>query len=154
MNESQREYLLRLFLHYAENEKQPPAELMEYVAGGVREFLKGGKPWQIKTGRPGFGAKWNQHSLAVQCYALEAVGISRDRAAILLGLTDLGAKAHRRYIQHGAASVQVANAGKWSHRFALELLLELPELKREERAALTIALESLQAEEPEDEPGL
>lgn len=44
---------LSLFAFLVENGKQPPTWLLEFMAEGAREFLRGGKPWQKgKGGRP------------------------------------------------------------------------------------------------------
>lgn len=154
MNESQRDFQLELFLRYVKDGKQPPPGLMSFVAGGVDEFLKGGKPWQVKTGRPPFGAKWKEHLTAVKCHALEDVGIDRVRGAIILQLTDKDPKTYRRYLQLGKSCANTVNTGGFSHVFALEELLENSELSMEERAALENKLEVLRQEDVPDTPSL
>lgn len=44
---------LMIFSKMVEEGKQPPQWLMDFMARGAREFLRGGKPWQKgKGGRP------------------------------------------------------------------------------------------------------
>ena len=152
MNESERDFYLQIFLKHTETGKTPPPELMEFVAEGVREFLRGGKPWQIQGGRPGWGSKSNQHYLSVQCYALESVGIERTRAAFIVNIANNCAKTHRRYIKHGKSCVEVASAGHWSYVFAIEILLKNNSLTRVERAALSQKLTELKSDEDLQEP--
>ena len=42
---------LRLFVQHVERGREPPEWLMEFMAEGAREFMRGGKPWQKPPGR-------------------------------------------------------------------------------------------------------
>lgn len=73
---------LRLFILCVERGQMPPAWLMRFMADGAREFIKGGKPWQKKDGRPqaGYGEK------EIEAYVLKYYG--KLNAGQILQLSD------------------------------------------------------------------
>lgn len=140
---------LKLFVLHVERGKTPPPKLMAFMAEGAQEFLKGGKPWQVKTGRKSHGSDWAEHSLSVKAYVLDLIGTTRARISLLLGISEKDQRTLRRYIKHGKECCNLKNTGRYSMQFAIDdLLIEL-ELKPQEKKALQDILDKFKKEDDE-----
>lgn len=81
----QNEDLLRVFISQVENNVTPPDWLLQFMADGAREFLKGGKPWQKEGGRP----RKPYETSDLTAYLLSHYGgLSAEKVATVLGKTD------------------------------------------------------------------
>lgn len=97
---------LTLFAKMVEDGRQPPAWLMDFMAKGAREFLRGGKPWQKGKG----GRKKSDGKKERVAYLLHIVGkLSRAEIADLMTQPDVdGAdrtKKMGRWIEKGEKQI-------------------------------------------------
>lgn len=79
------EDVLNIFISKVESGITPPDWMLQFMADGAREFLKGGKPWQKEGGRPSkpYGPK-ELTSYLLSYYG----GLSAEKVATVLGETD------------------------------------------------------------------
>jgi hypothetical protein len=95
MTKGERDFKLELFLRFVDKGENTPKYLMDYVAGGVREFMREGKPWQIgKGGRPR-----RPYITALKCKALAESGVSVDRIALILNMASEDGKDYTKRIK-------------------------------------------------------
>jgi len=129
---------LRLFVVMVERGQTPPNWLLQFMAGGAREFLKGGKPWQKgKGGRPKgrYGPDEARH------YLLHYYGkLKPAQVASALGLLDLEGKdvtaTVRRAIKRGELAfcmAKIEQVDLLKSLFADLLELELADLTEKQR---------------------
>ena len=142
---------MRLFVHLVQAGQQPPEWLMQFMADGAREFLKGGKAWQKKDGRKNARHGWQE---AIAHVLHQEGGLSVNEVVQALGVGDADgadrSRTMRRQIERGAP---VAGGGAL-RSIIIELLdhdfIDLPEKRRREcRARLSAALSRLDAYEIE-----
>ncbi len=104
---------LRLFVCLVDRGETPPRWLMEFVAQGAREFLKGGKPWQKgKGGRP--PAEFGQKELEAHILHCHG-GLSHSDIVALRDYPDDGkdyTKTIGREIERGGLALFLAKARK------------------------------------------
>ena len=143
MKKNEIDYKLSLFLKHVEKGKNPPKSLMDFIADGIREFQKGGKPWQVKTGRKSFGESWADHSLALQCHALNKIKCERARIAIITDLNEKSEKTLSRCIQRGGGFAAAGETGNYDYEMAIEELLENSKLKPAEIKELKLIHEGI-----------
>ena len=82
----EREFNLMVFIKYVEDGKSPPQWLIDFMADGAREFLRGGKPWQNgKGGHPGANDKRTETA----AFLLRTVcGLTRKQIVDVLKIGD------------------------------------------------------------------
>ena len=104
---------LRLFIAHVEHGRTPPDWLLQFMADGAREFLKGGKAWQKgKGGAPksGYGQK------ELEAYALNRHGgLSFQQIVQLRDFPDDGkdrAKTIERQVERGKIAFCMAQTGQ------------------------------------------
>lgn len=123
------EELLKAFINQVENKIPSPQWLLEFVAEGAREFLRGGKPWQKgKGGRPSIGYCEED----IQKYLLYHYGrISKTQIGLVLDLLDVDGKdvtkTINRAINRGELAFCMAKIGQVG--FLKRLFKELIELE-------------------------
>lgn len=144
---------LALFVRYVRAGRPISSDLLNYVADGVEEFLKGSKqPW---TGRKNIGTSTKKQNEASKIYALSEIELSNERIADILGNNKGGGedttRTIRRKIKTGKEFKKNCDIGLLLHIWAIEELLENPQLKREEIQKLRKKLEATQAEYDSDE---
>ena len=156
MKQWERDSRLRRFLAYVKEGKPIPADLLEFVAGGVDEFLKGGKPWQVKTGRRTFGEIREQELQALQAFSMANCGFSLDRIAEVLGLIAADGRDYRktlrRHIRYGGQFAAVVNTGRFNLLFAVDELLLTESITKAEAIEIQTYRDEISAEDPEDYP--
>lgn len=100
------EDLLRVFIAQVENGITPPDFLLQFMAEGAREFLRGGKPWQKgKGGRPqkGYGPD------EIRQYLLHYYGqLSDMQIGQALDLLDCGGKDRTKTIKRDVKRGEIA----------------------------------------------
>jgi hypothetical protein len=141
MNAGERDLKLKLFLRYVADGTPPPQKILEFVAEGVRESLKGGaSPWHVKTGRTPVGTRHTEQLLMVSCYLLDKINVPRDRIALISGLIKTSGEDYNktlgRYIKGGRSSSESAGIGSFLCGWAIEDLVENKPLARDERQKL------------------
>lgn len=77
--------VLRIFCAMVQSGITPPPVVMRFIADGVHEYLKDGKPWQVKDKR-----KKPAHLMALARLADEAHPGNRAAIAAHLGIKDIG----------------------------------------------------------------
>jgi hypothetical protein len=152
VSETRRDLNLRLFLRYVADKKTPPQWLMEFIAEGVAEILKHGKPWPMPAGRAAKGARWPERSLSIKCFALNTIGVDKIKIVEILEIFTSDAavsdKTLSRNIKSGEEFISAENIGPINYRLAIDELLEDCNLTAGERNSL----ESIKLElNPDDE---
>jgi hypothetical protein len=102
----QNEDLLRVFIAQVESGVTPPDFLLQFMADGAREFLRGGKPWQKgKGGRPqkSYGPDEIRHYLLHYYGRLSDIQIGQA-----LDLLDYGGKDRTKTIGRAVKRGQLA----------------------------------------------
>ena len=153
INEGASNLKLALFVRYVRAGRPISSDLLSYVADGVEEFLNGSKqPW---TGRKNIGTSTKKQNKASKIYALSEIGLSKERIADILGDNKEDGsdptKTIGRKIETGKDFRNNCDIGLLLHIWAIEELLENPQLKREEIQKLRKKLEATQAEYDSDE---
>jgi hypothetical protein len=129
---------LRLFVVCVERGQVPPDWLLQFMADGAREFLRGGKPWQKgKGGRP----KGDYGEAEIRQYLLHYYGgLKPARVAQALGLLSVDGKdvsrTVKRAIDRGQLAFCMAKIGQvelLKSLFADLLALDLADLTGEQR---------------------
>lgn len=129
---------LRLFAVCVDRGQAPPDWLLQFMAEGAREFLRGGKPWQKgKGGRP----KGKYGEAEIRQYLLHHYGgLKPARVALVLGLLSLDGKdvsrTVTRAINRGQLAFCMAKIGQvdlLKSLFAELLALDLGDLTGDQR---------------------
>ena len=150
MKRNERDHWLESFCLYVEHGRQPPDKLMQFIAGGVREFLDHGRPWQLgKGGRPKRPERGSTRRQVLQAFALSEIGCTPYRVAELMGWLTIGGEDYadkvRNHIKDGQGIK--ATAGGLEYRWAIESLLTV--VKPAERDQLAALLQSIEHDDPE-----
>lgn len=168
-----REFVLRMFLKHVDEGTTPPPELMDFVADGIRRYLKHGEPWPTPNGRK---RTWPNIAKGLQAFGLERLRFNRERAATILELhskdPDAGSdysRTHRNLIKRGKQFLRnpIADCSSATpaqmidfdfdrfYELAMSDLTENPHLSKEELAKIREEVQLLKtAREEEREPGL
>lgn len=97
---------LRLFIVCIERGQKPPDWLLQFMAEGAREFLRGGRPWQkSKGGRP----KSDYGEAEIKQYLLHFYGgLTPPKVAAALSLLDRNGKDVSRTVKRAIDRGQLA----------------------------------------------
>ena len=116
---------LRLFVQHVERGREPPEWLMEFMAEGAREFMRGGKPWQKPPGRKTACPNWPDATAHVLCHdgglfveeVVQALGVTAPRIAEGTEVENLpgGGNGGGQQILHSRVNLEVHPSGfQWS----------------------------------------
>lgn len=132
------EDVLRVFISYVERGQALPEWMLQFMADGAREFLRGGKPWQKGSG----GAPRADYGEAeIRRYLLNYYGgLSAEKVAVALGLTSLDGRdvtrTVNRAIDRGRLAFCMAKIGQvelLKRLFADLIALDLADLTSDQR---------------------
>jgi hypothetical protein len=141
---------LRLFIAHVETGRTPPDWLLEFMADGAREFMRGGKPWQKSSGRKKAQPRWAD-SIAYMRH--HEGGLTVDEIVLAMGAGDEDGTDRTRTLRRSIKRGAVVSEG--IERMIVSEIIEakfpdLPEKRRREcRARLIAALRRLEADEIE-----
>jgi len=141
MPSTEEEYRLRMFLVFVEQGKTPPQHLLDFIAEGVREHLRGGKPWPKRPGTRHALQRHENREFAFRAHALKNVAeMNFAQIETLLG-TDFSESTIRNRIAAVDGMMESfkahnADAVFYEYLWALQSLLEEYPLSAKHRAAL------------------